>query len=247
MLACYLARVRWIVGDLQGCAREFELLLRTIDFDRDRDELWAAGDVVNRGPDSLATARLWQESGARGVIGDHEVYALCAHAGRWPRKQDTLQELYDAPDAMELLDCLRAMPLLAFLPSAGHGPDAWLVHGGLHPEWKDLEALCAKLDVPHDDEWLNRREVDFATRVRCCDARGVRSRFDREPERCPPPFSPWDHFYQGDPLVVHGHWARRGHYRGTKTLGLDSGCVYGGPLTAWCQDEDRIVQIPAAH
>ena len=57
-------------------------------------------------------------------------------------------------------------------------------------------------------------------------------------------FRPWDEFYRGETLVVHGHWAQRGYYRGERTMGLDSGCVYGGPLTAWCQDEDRVVQVP---
>jgi bis(5'-nucleosyl)-tetraphosphatase (symmetrical) len=56
---------------------------------------------------------------------------------------------------------------------------------------------------------------------------------------------PWDSLYTGDTLVVHGHWAQRGYYRGRRTMGLDSGCVYGGKLTAWCQEEDRIVEIPA--
>lgn len=54
-----------------------------------------------------------------------------------------------------------------------------------------------------------------------------------------------DDLYSGDAFIVHGHWARRGYYRGAHTMGLDSGCVYGGPLTAWCQDEDRIVQVPS--
>jgi bis(5'-nucleosyl)-tetraphosphatase (symmetrical) len=63
------------------------------------------------------------------------------------------------------------------------------------------------------------------------------------PEVCKGSYRPWDAFYRGDDLVVHGHWARRGHYRGERTLGLDSGCVYGGPLTAWCLEEDRIVSI----
>ena len=73
--------------------------------------------------------------------------------------------------------------------------------------------------------------------------RGERNRFDKLPEDCPPPFRAWDSFYAGDALIVHGHWARRGHYRGPRTIGLDSGCVYGGPLTAYCVEEDRVVQV----
>lgn len=236
--------MRWFVGDVQGCARELETLLEEIRFDPSRDELWCAGDIVNRGPDSLTAARLWRDVGGRGVIGNHEVYTLCAHSGAWPRKRDTVQALYDAPDSEELLAKLRALPVLVHFEACGKGPEVWLVHGGLDPRWTDLHEAARQLDAgPHDDAWLNSEAVSFATRVRCCMASGQRSKYDREPEGCPPPFQPWDRFYNGDALVVHGHWARRGHYRGAKTLGLDSGCVYGGPLTAWCQDDDRIVQI----
>ena len=239
--------MRWIVGDLQGCARELEDLLAAVRFDAGRDELWACGDLVNRGPDSLATVRLWRELGGRGVIGNHEVYALCARSGRWPRKSDTLEALYAAPDSEELLAELRALPALVRLPAEGAAiGDVWLVHGGLHPRWRDLPAVAAELDAEtHDDDWLLSDAVSFATRVRCCDAAGERTRFDRQPEDCPLPYRPWDSFYTGSELVVHGHWAWRGHYRGARTLGLDSGCVYGGPLTAWCLEEDRIVQVPS--
>ncbi len=236
--------MRWVVGDVQGCLRALERLLDEIRFDAARDELWLAGDLINRGPDSLGVLRLWTELGGRGVIGNHEIYALCAHSGRYPRKEDTLQELFEAADADALLASLRQLPLLAHLPSEGDGPAAWVVHGGLHPGWTDLHAVAAEVNPgPHDDDWLERAEVRFATRVRCCDSAGKRSKHDLAPEQCPPPYKPWDALYRGETLVVHGHWARRGYYRGRKTLGLDSGCVYGGKLTAWCQDEDRIVQV----
>jgi bis(5'-nucleosyl)-tetraphosphatase (symmetrical) len=238
--------VRWIVGDIQGCVRELEDLLRAMAFDPGRDELWPAGDLINRGPDSLATVRLWQDLGSRGVIGNHEIYALLSRSGRWPRKPDTLDALDGAPDRDALFDALRALPALVFLPSTGAGPDAWLVHAGVHPQWTDLHAVAARLEaVPHDDTWLERDEVSFATRVRCCTVTGERSKHDQGPQGCPPPYQPWDTLYTGDTLVVHGHWARRGFYRGPNTLGLDSACVYGGKLTAWCQDEDRIVSVPS--
>jgi bis(5'-nucleosyl)-tetraphosphatase (symmetrical) len=238
--------MRWVVGDLQGCAKEFDALLHQIRFDPRRDELWAAGDLVNRGPDSAATVRLWRDIGGHGVLGNHEVYTLCARSGRWPRKKDTLQDLYAAEDAEELLGLLRALPVLVHLPAVGKGPEAWIVHGGLHPLWSeaDLPAVAARINrEPHDDDWLESGDVSFATRVRCCTDRGERVKFDGEPALCPAPYRPWDEFYDGAATIVHGHWARRGHYRGPKTIGLDSGCVYDGPLTAWCQEEDRIVQV----
>ena len=246
--------MRWLVGDIQGCAREFERLLAQIRFDPARDELWCLGDLINRGPESLATLRLWRDVGGRGVLGNHDTYALLARSGCWPRKQDTLAELFAAPDAEPLLARLRALPVLAHLPGPRGcaEPDVWVVHGGLDPRWTDLAAVAAAADAgPHDDDWLTSTTVNFATRVRCCTASGERSKFDRDPAQCPPPFRPWDQFYRGAALVVHGHWAWRGHYRnppgGPRTMGLDSGCVYGGELTAWCQEEDRVVQVKAAR
>jgi bis(5'-nucleosyl)-tetraphosphatase (symmetrical) len=239
--------VRWVVGDVQGCARELEDLLAAVRFDPTHDELVCAGDLINRGPDSLATLRLWAGVGGRGVLGNHDIYALCARSGRWPRKHDQLQALYDAPDADDLLARVRELPALLHLakPSDSKGRDAWVVHGGLHPAWSDLHAVASRLEaLRHDDDWLESDPVRFATSVRCCTVDGKRSKWDGAPQGCPPPYRPWDAFYEGDALVVHGHWARRGHYRGPRTLGLDSGCVYGGPLTAWCQEEDRIVAVP---
>ena len=235
-----------MVGDVQGCARELEDLLAAIRFERGRDELVCAGDMINRGPESLATLRLWLDVDGRAVLGNHDVYALCARSGRWPRKHDRLQALFEAPDADELFARLRSLPVLLHLPTPDHAPkrDAWVVHGGVHPQWTNLHAAADQLNAGrHDDDWLESEPVRFATSVRCCTEDGRRSKWDAAPEGCPAPFRPWDDFYRGDALVVHGHWARRGHYRGRRTIGLDSGCVYGGVLTAWCQDDDRIITV----
>lgn len=223
-------------------------MLEAIRFDPHRDELWAAGDLLNRGPESLAALRLWRDIDGKGVLGNHEVYALCAHAGRWPRKDDTLDELFAAPDGEALLARLHALPALAHLEAPhDHAPEAWVVHAGVHPLWTDLSAVAQAMnEAPHDLAWLERDDVSFATRVRCCDAQGNRTRHDKAPEDCPPPYQPWDTFYKGSATIVHGHWAWRGHYRTANVMGLDSACVYGGELTAWCQDEDRIVSVPCA-
>jgi bis(5'-nucleosyl)-tetraphosphatase (symmetrical) len=238
--------MRWVVGDVQGCAREFDDLVAWIRFDPARDELWCLGDLVNRGPDSLAVLRLWCDLGARSLLGNHDIHALLARSGRRPRKADTLEALLGASDGGELLERLRREPVLVRLPEADRVAPAWIVHAGLRPAWRDLDGVAARLnDAPHDDDWLESDDVAFATRVRCCTAAGELSRHAGPPDTCPPPFQPWDAFYEGPELVVHGHWALRGAYRGPRTMGLDSGCVYGGLLTAWCQHEDRIVQVPA--
>ena len=121
------------------------------------------------------------------------------------------------------------------------------MHAGLRPGWDDLEATAERLNAgDHDDDWLDHDDVRFAVRVRHCTADGRLCRHMDPSEACPWPCAPWDAFYRGSTLVIHGHWAIRGYYRGERTMGLDSGCVYGGSLTAWCQEEDRIVQIPSA-
>lgn len=201
---------------------------------------------MNRGPDSRPTVQLWLDVGGKGVIGNHEVYALCVRAGRWPRKGDTLDDLFQAEDADALLEKLRELPVLVHLDGSQGGPEAWVVHAGVDPRWNDLHAVAERINPPpHDDDWLEHEVVSFATRVRCCTEDGARSRYNLQPEGCPPPYRPWDELYRGETLIVHGHWASRGYYRGPRTIGLDSGCVYGGFLTAWCQQEDRVVQVPS--
>lgn len=238
--------VRWVVGDIQGCAREFERLLEAIRFQPGQDELWCVGDLINRGPDSLAVLRLWQSVGGRAILGNHEIDALLSFSQTKPKKLKRLQDLFRAPDAEELLGALRNLPILVHFSSGGKGPDAWMVHAGLDPRWTNLAEIASRInESPHDDTWLQSEAVDFATNVRCCTRDGRRSDHTGPPEECPAPFRPWDSFYSGRTLVVHGHWAARGYYRGDHTMGLDSGCVYGGSLTAWCQEEDRIVQIPS--
>ncbi len=236
--------VRWVIGDVHGCARELEDLLAEIRYDPARDEAWSIGDLVNTGPFPVETLRLWKATGGRGVLGNHDIYALLVRSGAVPRRRDRLDPLLRAKRCDDLLEDLRRLPVLAALPRDDRGR-VWLVHAGIHPRWKDLDAVRLRLDSDlRDDRWLRSHDVGFATRVRCCSPTGDRVRYVGKPENCPPPHRPWDAFYSGRELVVHGHWAMRGYYRAGRTIGLDSGCVYGGHLTAWSVDEDRIVQVP---
>lgn len=108
--------------------------------------------------------------------------------------------------------------------------DLVMVHAGLHPKWDD-----AKLRA------LSREDVHYAVNVRYCDPDGVQPADDWPPPG--PPFRPWDDFYGGRRRVVFGHWARRGLVVRPQCVGLDTGCVYGGCLTAWIAEEDRVVQV----
>ena len=119
---------------------------------------------------------------------------------------------------------LRALPVVRIFD------DLIAVHAGLHPAWD--EAKLASLDAD---------EVDYAVNVRYCDAKGGQPDRDWPPPG--PPYRPWDDFYEGRKRVVFGHWARRGLVVRPQCVGLDTGCVYGGKLTAWVAEEDRIVQV----
>ncbi|HHI80247.1 MAG TPA: metallophosphatase [Planctomycetes bacterium] len=228
------------IGDVQGCLTELKLLLDRVQLGQE-DQCCFVGDLVNRGPDSLGVLRLFQELGGISVLGNHEAQLLKRGFFQDPGdRQDwgPLSPLAQAPDRKQLGQLITGFPLLLCFPGV------ILVHAGLPPSLWDghkeqLEAWDGKtLDPSKENE-----EVSFILSARYCDPSGKRPPRDYPPPG--PPFQPWDHYYRGKPRVVFGHWARRGLVRTPKVLGLDSGCVYGGKLSAWIKEEDRIVQVNA--
>jgi bis(5'-nucleosyl)-tetraphosphatase (symmetrical) len=209
-------RRRVFIGDLQGCADELEDLLEALAYDPTRHELFFVGDLVNRGPASARVLRRVMDLGA----------------------SDTFQDVLEASDRDVLLQWLRIRPLVEAWD------DAVLVHAGLHPRWGDprtvaapIEAAIASGEIPHGDA-----DLDFLVEVRHCDADGNRPRDESNPG---PRFAPWDRHYEGRRTVVCGHWAARGFVRTERVCSLDTGCVWGGALTAWIFEEDRFVSVPA--
>lgn len=234
-----MARRRIFIGDLQGCREEFEQLLEVLRYDPASDALHPVGDLVNRGPDSVGCLRLARDLGAEPVLGNHDVHLL-----RQRRDPDlrgnrrTLEALAAAEDGDALLDWLDEQPLVLAWE------DVLVVHAGVHPQWEDPAAVLAgrsHLD-PADEV------VEFAVRARLCDASGATPPGGDWP---PPgaPFVPWDEHWRAREAerrtVVFGHWARRGLVALDRTRGLDTGCVYGGAMTAWIAEEDRLVSVPA--
>ena len=227
---------RIFVGDIQGCRSELESLLERVEFRAGVDELHPVGDLVNRGPDSLGCLRLLKSLEAGGVLGNHDLHLLrTAHGLRRMGSRDTLDEVLGAHDRSELLDWLAERPFVRVWP------DLVLVHAGLHPDWSEPEQALDGLDPlsPHP-------AIDFATRVRYCDASGERPKHDWPPPG--PPFRPWYEIWEqraDSRRVVFGHWARKGLVQRPAVLGLDSGCVWGKELTAWVAEEDRLLSVPA--
>jgi len=249
---------RWAIGDVQGCGEELDLLLGKIGFSAERDQLWFVGDLVNRGPRSLAVLRLARSlrDNAVCVLGNHDLHLLAvALAGARIRKNDTLQEILSAPDRSELLEWLLQRPLAHFA-----GGDL-LVHAGVVPQWNAAQtlSLAAELqqalrarteqllthmygDMP--DRWQPelrgmqrlRFAINVLTRMRFCTAEGrIDLKHKGKPESVGPPWMPWFKApgrASGDTRIVFGHWSALGLYQGPRLLGLDTGCVWGGALTA---------------
>ncbi len=227
---------RIFVGDVQGCRVELERLLEAVRFDPAADRLEPVGDLVNRGPDSAGTLRLARSLDAGGVLGNHDVHLLRVSRGRRTlRSGDTFGDVLDAPDRDDLLRWLADRPFFRDL-----GGDVWLVHAGLDPRWErpaDVLADC--------DPFAPCEAGEFAIRVRYCTAEGERPKHDDPPPGAP--FAPWFEHWRGRrvPTIVFGHWALRGLVHEPGLRGLDTGCVWGGRLTAWIAEEDRLVHVPA--
>jgi bis(5'-nucleosyl)-tetraphosphatase (symmetrical) len=225
------------VGDIQGCREELERLLEAVRFDPAADVLEPTGDLVNRGPDSLGTLRLLKSLGAQGVLGNHDVRLLQVAAGqRLPAPKDTFADVLGAEDRRELLAWLGARPVLR--ETGG----MLLVHAGLHPAWRDPVATLQGAD-PLSDDW----RVGYAVSVRHCAPDGSRPTRDDPPPG--PPYRPWFDYWVGraHPTIVFGHWAALGLVERPGFRGLDTGCVWGGRLTAWIAEEDRLVHVPSAR
>ncbi len=251
---------RWAIGDIQGCAAELRALLARLRFNPDRDTLWFTGDIVNRGPDSLGALRLVHalRDNAVVVLGNHDLHLLAlVHAGARPRRGDTLDDVLAARDRRRLLAWLIGRPLAHH--DAAHGD--LLVHAGLVPQWsvadtlalaagvqaalrEDPSAFFAGMYGNQPDTWSAdlagtarlRFTVNVLTRSRLCTAAGRINLEDKGPPgEARAPWRPWyrhRHRASAGTRVVFGHWSALGFHCGDNVLALDTGCVWGGALSA---------------
>ena len=264
---------RYAIGDVQGCDQELRALLGRLRFSADRDRLWFVGDLVNRGPGSLATLRLVRALGDNAVVvlGNHDLHLLAvAHAAQRRRKSDTLDEVLAAPDCEALLEWLLGRAL-----AHAEGSDL-MVHAGLVPQWSAPQTLALAREVEHAlrsdpralfgqmygneperwDEQLRGPErlrfiINVLTRLRVCTAEGrVDLRLKGAGPPLPSPLRPWfEHPRRASRSVrvVFGHWSALGLVQREGVVGLDSGCVWGGSLTAFDLDAERApISVPCA-
>jgi bis(5'-nucleosyl)-tetraphosphatase (symmetrical) len=236
-------RRRIFVGDVQGCLATLEKLLADIEFDPIRDRLYCCGDLVNKGENSAGVIRLVRSIGGETVLGNHDLLLLEIASGRsMVSPVHPLREVLAAPDAAELLGWLEQRPI------AIHLGDVFLIHAGVRPTWTDLASLPRRLRNRFDAHWrggstpLEDPDVCFALTARFTTTEGQQA-FQDWPPPPSPPFHNWADLYTGPEIVVFGHFARQGLLLGDHVRGLDTGCCYGGMLTAWIAEEDRIVQV----
>ena len=261
-----------LIGDLQGCCGAFERLLAAIDFSPSRDRLTLLGDLVNRGPQSLATLRRVRALGhsAQALLGNHDLHLLAvAHGVRPEHGSDTLRDILEAPDREAWIDWLRQRPLAI-------EAEGWLcVHAGVAPTWdrtltlslaRELETLLrshaladflpqmygnapalwnARLQGP--DRW--RCAINVLTRIRYCHADGsLDFKAKQGAAQAPPGLIPWFEMparaSAGTPIAF-GHWSAMGLVQQPDLLGLDTGCVWGGALSAVRVDGGRreLIQV----
>jgi len=261
----------YAIGDVQGCFEELTALLEAIGFDRNTDRLWFVGDLVNRGPASLATLRFVRDLGerARATLGNHDLHLLALAQGFVKgRGDDTLGDVLAAPDRDSLLEWLRHRPMLHV------EANYVLVHAGLLPQWDivtakalagEVEAelrgprhreFLAQLYGSRPDRWSEglsgferlRVIVNAMTRLRFCTPEGVMEFSTKgETARAPPGYCPWFEIAgrkSADLTVICGHWSALGLRIAPNLLALDSGCVWGGKLSAIRLEDRRLYQVP---
>jgi len=248
----------YAVGDIQGCSEQLDHLVKKLP---KNSKIVCLGDLVNRGPDSLGTLRklkAWQEHGqAECILGNHDLHLLAYEAGiRSSKSLDTLNDILNAPDRRELIDWLRHRPL------ALYNGDSLFVHAGVLPQWDAKKTIELASEVQHvlqrknykaflknmygnqPDQWNNKLKgheryrviVNTLTRLRFCTPKGKMDFISKEGlGTAPKGYLPWFDIADRktlDTRVVFGHWSTLGLIQKNNVVGLDTGCVWGGELTA---------------
>ncbi len=251
----------YAVGDIQGCLKPLQCLLKKVDFNPSRDTLWVAGDMVNRGPQSLETLRFLHtmDDAVIAVLGNHDLHLIaCALVNERQRRSDTLAPILQAPDCDELIHWLRQHKLMHDDRRLGFS----MSHAGVPPIWTRDKALKRAAEVEavlRDDatiidflrhmygnqpaRWDNALEgfdrlrliTNYFTRMRFTQADGTLDLTSKEGlDSAPEGFAPWfshPHKMAGERLIF-GHWAAlEGHCEVPGLFALDTGCVWGGQLT----------------
>jgi len=248
----------YAVGDIQGCAPSLKALVKKLPV---QSKMIFLGDLVNRGPDSLGTLRLLkqlqEEKHIECILGNHDLHLLAVDAGiRKTKGLDTVQLILDAPDRADLMNWLRHRPM------ALSNGKVLTVHAGVLPQWdlqqtiecaqevekalrkKSYKEFLANMYGNTPNKWSNslkgyerlRVITNALTRIRFCTPTGTMEFESKEGfEDGPKGYIPWFKTPKRktqDSLIYFGHWSTLGLLQHGNVIGLDTGCVWGGKLTA---------------
>jgi bis(5'-nucleosyl)-tetraphosphatase (symmetrical) len=252
---------RYAIGDVQGCYAQLRALIARLSFSADRDQLWFVGDLVNRGPQSLEVLRYVRALGDNAIVvlGNHDLHllALAHDRQRKHRSSDTLDAIFEAPDRDAIIEWLLRQPLAHF--DAAHRD--LMVHAGVVPQWtaaltvelanevsaalaRDAREFFDRMYGDRPDRWSDdlrgmdrvRFAINALTRMRLCtDGGRIDLKMKGPPKEARLPYRPWfEHEMRRtrDVRVIFGHWSALGLIQAHGVVGLDSGCVWGGALTA---------------
>ncbi len=257
----------YAIGDVQGCFDELQALLDLIDFNPNNDQLWFAGDLVNRGEKSLDTLRFIKALGASAVtvLGNHDIHLLLsANFPERVKKKDTLHGIITSPDCEDLLDWLRRQPLFHYEHDIG------LLHAGVPPQWTlaQTQAMArlaeqalradnyrdtlAQLYSNQPDMWSEalsgiaqlRFIFNAFTRIRYCTKEGqLDFHHSGELGSQPAHLMPWfevPHRKTAATKLIFGHWAALGYYAKNNCYCIDTGCIWGRELSALRLDSQQM-------
>ncbi|QWD94798.1 symmetrical bis(5'-nucleosyl)-tetraphosphatase [Polynucleobacter sp. MG-Unter2-18] len=248
----------YAVGDIQGCTPSLKALVKKLPA---QSKMIFLGDLVNRGPDSLGTLRylkkLQEEKRIECILGNHDLHLLAVDAGiRKTKGLDTVQPILNAPDRAELMNWLR------YRPMALSNGKVLTVHAGVLPQWdlqqtiecaqevekalrkKSYKDFLANMYGNTPNKWSNslkgyerlRVITNALTRIRFCTPAGTMEFESKEGiEDGPKGYVPWFKTPKRktqDALIYFGHWSTLGLLQHENVIGLDTGCVWGGKLTA---------------
>ncbi|MGM0480910.1 MAG: symmetrical bis(5'-nucleosyl)-tetraphosphatase [Pseudomonadota bacterium] len=264
----------YVVGDIHGCYKELMQLLDQVGFSYQHDTLWCVGDIVARGPDSLAALKFFAEAPADSVhtvLGNHDLNLLGILSGqRKANSKDRLDAVLGSPRRLDWLDWLRHQPLFHFASQQ----QLAVTHAGFYPWWSLDQAREAANEVEsalqadhftlflehmfgnNPSQWSSSLQgydryrfiVNAFTRMRFCysDGRLDFSEKAHPEQRNDTQLEPWYQFYQQPFQTVFGHWAAlMGETANNQVIGLDTGCVWGNFMTLWDQERDIYYQQSA--
>jgi len=263
----------YAIGDLQGCYDDFRRLLDKCQFNPDEDTLWLAGDLINRGPNSLETLRYVMSLGDTviSVLGNHDLHMLAVDAGMKTTRDPDLIKILDAPDRQQLMHWLRQRPLIHHDSTSGYT----MVHAGIYPKWDltQAQAHAAELHAVlrsdrHQDffehmygdqpdcwsedlaGWDRLRFIcNSFSRMRFCSDDGqLYLKAKGPPGTQPENFQPWfsiNNRKTRNQKIIFGHWSTLGEISTHNTFALDTACIWGGQLTALQVDsaEPRYISV----